>query len=315
METTGENEENCRQETRDVMETSNIMFGEIEEILDEVDAKFKLFKNFDVIDHPPNDHHYYTTYDFKSKKIKDSSLGRIRIEEELSLFEKNIPNWIFIRSYTCRIDLMRAAIIGPPNTPYHHCLFFFDIKLPESYPSKPPKIHYQSYGVDLNPNLRLDGRITLRALSETRYECFKQNWPRSSNNTKEKWDPEESTLLQVFHAIRNMILSKLDQLDKYNRRVFVLTCQKMIKILKEPPADFQDFVAGYFRKRAHYVLMKFRESTYDIDELMIDLFVRMFKVFERNGAYCKHHLCFLRSIERPNCRIDVEAKIRDLEGL
>ncbi|GFQ01548.1 probable ubiquitin-conjugating enzyme e2 23 [Phtheirospermum japonicum] len=269
-----------------------------------------------MIDHPPYDHHYYRLFDFESnKKMKDpSSIFSQRIKQELSLLEKNIPGWVFVRSYEHRIDLMRAAIIGPPNTPYHHCLFFFDIELPGNYPAKPPKIHYQSYGIDLNPSLRLDGKITLLALSEARYNCLKQNWPGNSSN-KEKWDPEGSNLLHVFHAIRNTILNKLDALEKNNRRVFVLTCEKMIQVLKEPPADFRDFVSGYFRKRAHSVLLIFRENKYNDSLLMIDLFVRMFKVFVRNGAYCKHHLCFLRSIEQKNCRINVEAKIRDLEGI
>ncbi|KAL3652938.1 hypothetical protein CASFOL_002619 [Castilleja foliolosa] len=296
------------------METNTMYAGEIEEILDDVDKKFNRFKNFDVIDYPPHDHHFNKLFDFESKNhMKDPNFSQ-SIKQELSLLGKNIPGWAFVRSYVHRIDLMRAAIIGPPNTPYHHCLFFFDIELPGNYPTKPPKIHYHSYEIDLNPNLRLDGKITLLALSEARYDCLMQNWPGNSTN-KDKWDPEESNLLHVFHAIRNTILNKLDALEKNNRRVFSLSCEKMIKVLKEPPADFRDFVPGYLRKRAHSVLLIFRENKYNDSLMMIDLFVRMFRVFVRNGAYCKHHLCFLRSIEKKSYRINVEAKIRDLEEM
>ena len=36
------------------------------------------------------------------------------------------------------MDLLRAAIVGAPGTPYHDGLFFFDIYLPPEYPHEPP---------------------------------------------------------------------------------------------------------------------------------------------------------------------------------
>ena len=36
------------------------------------------------------------------------------------------------------MDLLRVAVVGPDNTPYHNGLFFFDIRLPPDYPSTPP---------------------------------------------------------------------------------------------------------------------------------------------------------------------------------
>lgn len=36
------------------------------------------------------------------------------------------------------MDLIRAAIVGAPGTPYHDNLFFFDIYLPPEYPHEPP---------------------------------------------------------------------------------------------------------------------------------------------------------------------------------
>lgn len=36
------------------------------------------------------------------------------------------------------MDLVRAAIVGAPGTPYHDGLFFFDILLPPDYPHVPP---------------------------------------------------------------------------------------------------------------------------------------------------------------------------------
>ncbi|GER35398.1 ubiquitin conjugating enzyme [Striga asiatica] len=217
-------------------------FGEIEEIIDEVDAKFNRFKNFDVkLNHPPLDHHHYDLFNLKSWKNPISTThNKTAIQNELKTFAKNVPSWIFARSYKHRIDLMRAAIIGPPNTPFHGCLFFFDLKFPENYPEKPPKIHYRPYGLDLHPSLlRTDGKITILPLSENKwYDRLKQNYlPGIANK---KWNPDESNnLMLVFRAIRDELTAvKLEPRDKNNRKIFALTCQKMMRVLKEPPSDF-----------------------------------------------------------------------------
>lgn len=39
-----------------------------------------------------------------------------------------------------RLDLLRAVMVGPADTPYHDGLFFFDIKLPPNYPASPPQV-------------------------------------------------------------------------------------------------------------------------------------------------------------------------------
>lgn len=43
-----------------------------------------------------------------------------------------------VRACEDRIDLLRAAIVGPNGTPYHDGLFFFDIQFPSDYPHSPP---------------------------------------------------------------------------------------------------------------------------------------------------------------------------------
>ncbi|KAF6141984.1 hypothetical protein GIB67_037952 [Kingdonia uniflora] len=49
---------------------------------------------------------------------------------------------IFVRVYEERINLLRAAIVGAPGTPYHDGLFFFDFFLPSDYPNEPP--HFET---------------------------------------------------------------------------------------------------------------------------------------------------------------------------
>lgn len=45
---------------------------------------------------------------------------------------------IYVRVFEERMDLLRAAIVGTPGTPYHDGLFFFDICFPPEYPNEPP---------------------------------------------------------------------------------------------------------------------------------------------------------------------------------
>ncbi|EYU46825.1 hypothetical protein MIMGU_mgv1a010100mg [Erythranthe guttata] len=270
--------------TRD-METKSNMYGEIEEIYDQVQTKFNSFKNFRISSNNPFDHHYFS-YRSSYRNISLWPIFSRRISQEWEFLEQNTPSSIFLRAYEQRINLMRAAIVGPPGTPYHHCLFFFDIIYPSDYPATPPKIYSLSDGIDLDTT-------SLRFCSKV-----------------EEWSPEEYSILHVLESIQDQIFgskspdtaksclffsSPKSEEVKYDEEMdFSLMCEKMIKILKRPPRDFEDFVPGYFRSRAHPILMKFKEKNYD-SEAMIDLFVTMFKMFESTGAYCKHHLDFLKS--------------------
>lgn len=56
------------------------------------------------------------------------------------IFTRVLTETIYVRVFEERMDLIRAAIVGAPETPYHDCLFFFDIFLPPEYPYEPPVI-------------------------------------------------------------------------------------------------------------------------------------------------------------------------------
>lgn len=91
------------------------------------------------------------------------------------------------------MDLLRAMIIGPDDTPYSCGCFFFDIYL-DDYPTKAPKVHFLTTGggrYRFNPNLYQDGKVCLSLLG---------TWQGPG------WQKGESTLLQVLVSIQSLIL-------------------------------------------------------------------------------------------------------------
>ncbi|KAG8635370.1 hypothetical protein MANES_16G027500v8 [Manihot esculenta] len=89
-----------------------------------------------------SDHH------FTEEAGRGSALSQVkrswlkRVQEEWSNLEKNLPESVYVRIFEERMDLIRAAIVGAPGTPYHDGLFFFDIYLPPEYPLEPP--HFEA---------------------------------------------------------------------------------------------------------------------------------------------------------------------------
>ena len=178
---------------------------------------------------------------------------------------------IYVRIYEGRMDILRAVIIGPPGTPYHDGLFFFDTYFPPNYPQTPPvcnsfyytssnqwflslsqeidwlfpnimqMVHYHSGGLRLNPNLYACGKVCLSLLN---------TWPGSGCET---WNPLNSTMLQVLISIQALVLNtkpyfnepgyaqtaNTDHGEKeslmYNENTFLLSCKTMLYSLRKPP--------------------------------------------------------------------------------
>ncbi|XP_059311786.1 putative ubiquitin-conjugating enzyme E2 38 [Lycium ferocissimum] len=264
------------------MDEANNSYGEIEEILDEVEQRFRQIKKFDILPCPPFDHHFLT-YDRNSKNMASGTAFRQRIEKELLLLENNLPSSILVKCYEKRIDLIRAVIVGPPDTPYVHGLFFFDILFPRNYPNCPPRLHYHSYDLDLNQYLDPKGKVSLSLLE---YGSYRTNWYCGARN---KWNPEKANILQVLTAIQTSILSTTLVNPNACKKDFTLTCKGMLYMLRAPPMNFRDFVEGYFRTRAHYILLNYRKQL-DGSDFMRNLYLELYRAFEQNGTYCKHHL-------------------------
>ncbi|KAG4929411.1 hypothetical protein AAZX31_17G033200 [Glycine max] len=216
------------------------------------------FGQFDVVS-DDSDHHFLGSE--KGKCFTDSKSEAYRtIMREWRILEHNLPESIYVRVYERRIDLMRAVIVGAAGTPYHDGLFFFDILFPSDYPKHPPKLHFDSFGLQVNPNLHPSGEVCLSLLN---------TW---YGKKREKWDPSGSTMLQVLLSLQSLVLNenpyfnepgattlgRLINLEStsrvYNEDVFTQTCKISFHLLQDPPRNFEAFVSAHFRERASLIL-------------------------------------------------------------
>ncbi|KAJ0230078.1 ubiquitin-conjugating enzyme E2 26 [Hirschfeldia incana] len=210
------------------------------------------FKRFDTVE-DFSDHHYAS----KGKASKQHSKTWLKkVQADWKILEKDLPETIFVRACESRMDLMRAVIIGAEGTPYHDGLFFFDIHFPDSYPSVPPKVHYHSGGLRINPNLYNCGKVCLSLLG---------TW---TGNKREKWLPQESTMLQLLVSIQALILNQKPYFNEpgyeptkgtpsgeahskvYSENVFLLSLNTMVYSMRKPPKHFEEFVRSHYFVRA-----------------------------------------------------------------
>ncbi|KAK1389316.1 (E3-independent) E2 ubiquitin-conjugating enzyme [Heracleum sosnowskyi] len=219
--------------------------------------KFEQFKMFDIVE-DFSDHHFVN--DGTSTK-KPSKNWLKRIQEEWKILEKDLPETILVRVYESRMDLLRAVIVGANGTPYHDGLFFFDVFFPNRYPHVPPRVHYHSGGLRINPNLYSDGKLCLSLLN---------TWISSR---EERWIPGKSTMLQVLVSIQGLVLNANPYFNEaefmiirqkpnwemlsqqYNEETFKKSLQTMVFTLRKQPMHFENFVVGHFFKRAGDILV------------------------------------------------------------
>ena len=267
------------------------------------------FSCFDVVS-DESDHHFRSPFPEGCFSNSKSPVYK-HVMKEWKILKQNLPESIYVRVYENRIDLMRAVIIGAAGTPYHDGLFFFDIALPSNYPTQPPKVHFHSFGLRLNPNLYDMGTVCLSLLN---------TW---HGNTNEKWNPHGSTLLQVLLSIQGLVLNEKPYFNEpghafgrsvfenksraYNEQVFALTWQVSIKLICKPPKNFEALVKTHFRERAVAILTacgeyvngrvrvgyycshnKKNESNVKVsvtfEGMMVELYPKLVKMFQSCGA-------------------------------
>uniref|UniRef100_A0A0E0IHK3 E2 ubiquitin-conjugating enzyme n=1 Tax=Oryza nivara TaxID=4536 RepID=A0A0E0IHK3_ORYNI len=234
---------------------------EIKIVDNKIDEKYKAFKQFDTVtDH--SDHYYSMSGKGNVPEVKKPSKDWVRrIQHEWKVLEKDLPGTIFVRVYEDRMELLRAVIVGPAGTPYHDGLFFFDVYFPSQYPKKPPLVNYRSGGLRLNPNLYDSGKVCLSLLN---------TW---SGHGCEKWNPSNSTMLQVLVSIQALVLNAKPYFNEpgyaasantpqgekmsmaYNESTFLLSCRTMLYSLRNPPKHFEDFARVHFCKYGRNILV------------------------------------------------------------
>lgn len=62
------------------------------------------------------------------------------VEKDWKLLKSSLPEGVYVRACEDRMDLLRAAIVGPTKTPYEDALFIFDIYLAPDYPQTAPQV-------------------------------------------------------------------------------------------------------------------------------------------------------------------------------
>lgn len=137
------------------------------------------------------DHHHFAS------RGKAARLNARKMFQELSAYKTGLPveygSSIFVRAVEDRLDLLRALILGPEDTPYANGCFLFDIHL-KNYPAEPPSVQFLTTAgglVRFNPNLYNCGKVCLSLLG---------TWAGPG------WISGESTLLQVLVSIQSLIL-------------------------------------------------------------------------------------------------------------
>jgi len=171
---------------------------------------------------------------------QNTRLDTAKIYKELIEYQLNLPielsSSVFIRVVDVRLDLARALITGPEETPYGFGAFLFDIHLTD-YPRLAPKVKFLTTGggrVRFNPNLYNCGKVCLSLLGTWVRIINRRNADRhvtialrpSVNLTISKlcfvsscsilmipslqsgpgWQSNQSTLLQVLVSIQGLIL-------------------------------------------------------------------------------------------------------------
>ncbi|WOK95681.1 putative ubiquitin-conjugating enzyme E2 24 isoform X2 [Canna indica] len=214
------------------------------------------FNKFDMVN-DFSDHHFINDTG-NCSQVKRSWFKKV--QQEWSILRKDLPDTIYVRVYEERMDIMRAAIVGAPGTPYHDGLFFFDILFPSDYPHVPPVVHYNSGGLRLNPNLYESGKVCLSLLN---------TWVGTGT---EVWNPESSTMLQVLLSLQALVLNDKPYFNEagydeeigkvegeknsitYNENAFLQSCKSMLYTLRRPPMHFEALVEEHFAERGHHIL-------------------------------------------------------------
>jgi ubiquitin-protein ligase len=217
----------------------------------ELSGEYADIERFAIVDELPL--HHYSSGSSTDRPPAGGFAGVVR--KEWTRLTRHLPAGIFVHATESRLDLLRAAIVGPADTPYADGLFFFDIVLPGDYPSTPPKVQFMSHGRRLNPNLYEDGKVCLSILG---------TW---DGEGVEKWDPRNSNVLRVLLSLQAMVFVEEPYYNEagyekqvattdgqansrlYNESTLLLSLRHIVSTLRPggAPQDFLDLMRLHYR--------------------------------------------------------------------
>lgn len=207
---------------------------------------------------------YFTDYIYQQESNLAPN-GTKRINKELTALKKTLPcdspAAIFCLVYGSNMSKIRCLLSGTVDTPYAHGLYCFDIFLPSDYPQVPPQFFFRTtgnYSFRFNPNLYVNGKLCLSVIN---------TW---AGHEEERWDPSNSSLLQVFLSIQSLvmdsnIIQKEPGFDKLNTNsVENLEYQyevlygnikyAMIDQIKYPARGFENIITMHFKEKKQEIL-------------------------------------------------------------
>ena len=88
--------------------------------------------------------------------------GRMKkLVSQIAMLRTSLPEGIWLRHGSSRLDVMKVLMVGPKGTPYENGLFEFDLLCPIEFPTRAPLMYFRTTGggkVRFNPNLYEDGK-------------------------------------------------------------------------------------------------------------------------------------------------------------
>ena len=204
----------------------------------------------------------------KNLNSKLDSKATMRIISEISSFKNGLPlNWdstIWVRVSKKNIHLFSFYISGPKDTPYENGIFEFHAMFPSDYPNSEPKVLLNTTGgnsIRFNPNLYNCGKVCLSLLG---------TW---SGDESEKWNPKNSTFLQVLVSIQSLILVEqpffnepgyekymnqkegTERSQRYNEPLLIGTIKWAINdMIINPPIGMEDVIRTHFKLKKNEII-------------------------------------------------------------
>ena len=198
----------------------------------------------------PNDGPLQHFFDITARKNHGAIGSGKLLTKEARKCHKGIPiphanSAIFVCFAEERMDLCRAVVTGPIDTPYAHGIFVLDVYFPPTYPDIPPLVQWMTTGklgcmcdvgvfvcifnglilccalpgggqVRFGPNLYQDGKVCLSLLGTFH-----------AADESQKWNPRISSLAQILLSIQTQLLTSepyFNEPGRYICQCFLHVC-------------------------------------------------------------------------------------------